>query len=188
MTRDNSILDEIHAYREAYAKRFNYDWQAIFDDLKQKEAEGRALGRVYVSPRPKSIKPIPSEPTNGPIRGLRTVVYHVADLNAAKSWYANALAIAPYFDEPYYVGFRVGGCELGLDPDGTPGNGSDNAVAYWGVDNIDVTWKHLLDRGAKPHAEIKDVGGGIRLASVSDPFGNVLGIIENPNDHAGETP
>ena len=49
--------------------------------------------------------------------GLRTVVYKVSDLGRAKAWYTKVLGIEPYFDEPFYVGFNVGGYELGLDPD-----------------------------------------------------------------------
>jgi predicted enzyme related to lactoylglutathione lyase len=114
--------------------------------------------------------------------GLRTAIYHVPDIARAKDWYAKALGIAPYFDEPFYVGFQVGGFELGLDPDpeaGRPGIGG--TVAYWGVADADEVWKHLTSVGARPRSPVREVGGGIRVASVEDPFGNVFGIIENPN-------
>ena len=71
-----------------------------------------------------------------PILGLRTVIYHVTDLEKAKAWYSSVLGFGPYFDQPFYVGFNVGGFELGLDPDTTgarPGTGGQ--VAYWGVAN-----------------------------------------------------
>lgn len=116
------------------------------------------------------------------LQGLRTVIFHVDDVAKAKAWYAKALGIEPYFSEPYDVGFQVGGFELGLDPDpkaGKPGPGG--TVAYWGVENADRAWKALLALGATGHSEVRDVGEGIRVASVQDPFGNVLGIIENPN-------
>ena len=114
--------------------------------------------------------------------GLRTVVYKVGDLDLGKNWYRKALGIAPYFDEPFYVGFQVGGFELGLDPDTSkdkPGPGG--VTAYWGVENADKALAHLQEMGAKVHAAVQDVGEGIRVASVSDPFGNVFGIIENPH-------
>jgi predicted enzyme related to lactoylglutathione lyase len=114
-------------------------------------------------------------------QGLRTVIYRVSDLARAKEWYQNALGAKPYFDEQFYVGFNVGGFELGLDPDVenvTPGN---NAVAYWGVENADEALSRLLDLGASKNSDVQEVGESIRVATVVDPFGNVLGIIENPH-------
>ena len=123
-------------------------------------------------------------------QGLHTVIYKVDDLDRTKGWYSKALWIDSYFDEPFYVGFDVGGYELGLDPDtsgGAPGAGG--VLAHWGVENIETALAHLLAAGAQPHAAVQDVGGGIRVASVRDPFGNLFGIIENPNfrlpGHAG---
>ncbi len=114
-------------------------------------------------------------------QGLRTVIYHVADLDKAKAWYATALGIAPYFDQPFYVGFNVGGYELGLDPDAAGVTRGNNATAYWGVPDAQAALQRLLGLGAHPRGEVQDVGGGIRVATVADPFGNVIGLIENPN-------
>ena len=113
--------------------------------------------------------------------GLRTVIYHAPDLAKAKAWYTAAFGVAPYFDEPFYVGFEVGGFELGLTPDVSGVNVGDNAVAYWGVPDIEKAHAHLLARGAEPCEAIKDVGGDIKVASVADPFGNVIGLIQNPH-------
>jgi predicted enzyme related to lactoylglutathione lyase len=113
--------------------------------------------------------------------GLRTVIYRVRDLAAAKAWYARAFGIQPYFDEPFYVGFEVGGYELGLHPHEGELTIGNNEVAYWGVPYIDAAHRHMLDRGATPIEAIQDVGGGIKVAAVNDPFGNVVGLIENPN-------
>ena len=112
--------------------------------------------------------------------GLRTVIYHVDDIGKAKKWYADALGIQPYFDQPYYVGFNVGGFELGLDPDSKAVTYGNNVMAYWAVKNIEHALAHLLEVGAKKKSDIQDVGGDIRLATVIDPFRNVFGIIENP--------
>ena len=71
------------------------------------------------------------------ILGLRTCIYPAPELARAKAWYAEAFGVAPYFDEPFYVGFRIGGFELGLVPDATPGR--DGAQALWGVTDIDET-------------------------------------------------
>ncbi len=120
-------------------------------------------------------------------QGLRTVVYKVNDIARAKAWYSEALGQQPYFDEPFYVGFSVGGYELGLDPHDEGGsNGESVAVAYWGVDDLDATYQQLLDLGAQERSPITDVGDGIRLATVSDPFGNAFGIIANPHFKATE--
>jgi predicted enzyme related to lactoylglutathione lyase len=116
------------------------------------------------------------------VLGLRTVIYHVPDLKLAKEWYSTAFGIQPYFDEPYYVGFNIGGFELGLDPDikdVKPGSGG--TVAFWGVANAEKAVKHFTAAGARLKSPVQDVGEGIRVATVADPFGNLLGLIENPN-------
>lgn len=113
--------------------------------------------------------------------GLRTVIYHVADLDKAKTWYAKAFGAAPYFDEPFYVGFEIGGYELGLHPDVEHVTVGNNAVAYWGVPDIEQAFQHMLACGAEPRDDIKDVGGDIKVAALADPFGNVIGLIENPH-------
>ena len=113
------------------------------------------------------------------IQGLRTVIYPVADLADGKAWYSRVLGREPYFDEPFYVGYAVGGFELGLVPDGTPGR--DGAQPLWGVPDAAAELARLMELGAVVHEPVKDVGGGIKVASVLDPFGNVFGLIENPH-------
>ncbi len=113
--------------------------------------------------------------------GLRTVVYHVPDVARAKAWYSAASGVSPYFDEPFYVGFQVGGCELGLHPDMTGVQSGNKAVAYWGVANIEEAHAALVAHGATPADPIADVGGDIKVATLKDPFGNAIGIIENPH-------
>ena len=115
------------------------------------------------------------------VLGLRTVIYHAPDLSATKAWYINALGVAPYFDEPFYVGFDIGGYELGLHPDASAVTIGNNAVAYWGVADIEDAFKRLIERGATPASPVMDVGGDIKVASVTDPFGNVIGLIQNPH-------
>jgi len=113
--------------------------------------------------------------------GLRTVAYYVADIDKAKAWYAKAFKIVPYFDEPYYVGFNIGGYELGLQPEETtPTVKTENVVAYWGVNDIEKEFKRLIDLGAVEHEKPTNVGGDLLIASVKDPWGNVLGLIYNP--------
>ena len=113
--------------------------------------------------------------------GLRTAIYHAPDLAKAKSWYSKILGIEPYFDQPFYVGFNVGGFELGLDPDPSSSAGAGGVIVYWGVRHVDVALKRLLSLGATERTNVQDVGEGIRIATVLDPFGNVFGVIENPH-------
>jgi len=116
------------------------------------------------------------------VLGLRTVIYHVPDLKRAKEWYSSAFGVRPYFDEPFYVGFNIGGYELGLDPDPKgPKPGPGGSVAYWGVQNAEAAVAHFQKAGATVRSPVQDVGEGIRVASVTDPFGNVVGLIENPH-------
>jgi predicted enzyme related to lactoylglutathione lyase len=114
--------------------------------------------------------------------GLRTAIYYVGNLDRAKEWYGLVLGIRPYFDEPFYVGFNVGGFELGLQPDGpNVPCASTGVIAYWGVDDANAAVGRLLELGATEHSGVQDVGDDIRVATVLDPYGNVLGVIENPH-------
>ena len=152
--------------------------------------------------------------------GLRTCIYRVPDLAAATEWYAKVLGFQPYFNEPFYVGFNVGGYELGLQPlpavalategpavalakegpavalakEGPSivmakeGPASAKATAdkenietYWGVDDIQATFAHLLACGATAKDQPDNVGEEIWVATVKDPWGNILGIIKNPH-------
>ena len=114
--------------------------------------------------------------------GLRTVIFKVPDLAKAKEWYASVFGITPYFDEPFYVGYNVGGYELGLDPD-TEGQkpGPGGSTAYWGVTDLKATMTKLTANKVKVTMPLKDVGEGILVANIEDPFGNRIGLIENPH-------
>ena len=113
------------------------------------------------------------------IQGLRTVIYPVSQLAEATEWYRRVLERAPYFDQPFYVGFEVGGFELGLVPDGVPGTAG--ATAYWGTLDADAEFARLIGLGATVDTPVAEVGGGIRVATVCDPYGNLFGIIDNPH-------
>jgi catechol 2,3-dioxygenase-like lactoylglutathione lyase family enzyme len=132
--------------------------------------------------------------------GLRSAFCYVDDMPAAKAWYTKVLGFPPYFDQPFYVGFNVGGFELGLSPDGGPDGGTHGGTnrpapgntpraygAYWGVKDVKSAYARLLELGAAPRGEIQDVGEGILIADVLDPWGNVFGIIENPHYKPGES-
>lgn len=110
-------------------------------------------------------------------RKLRTVIYHAPDLKKAKEWYTKITGVQPYFDESYYVGFNIYGCELGLDPDMTSVKNGTRSVAYWKVDKIDDSVATLRNNDAKVINDIAEVGG-IKVATIEDPFGNVFGLIE----------
>ncbi|MBT8271508.1 MAG: VOC family protein, partial [Bacteroidia bacterium] len=86
--------------------------------------------------------------------GLRTCCYLVRDLDKAKNWYSKAFDTKPYFDEPYYVGFNIGGYELGLMPEESPDDDKgDNILTYWGVEDIQASYSRLIDLGATAHEE-----------------------------------
>jgi predicted enzyme related to lactoylglutathione lyase len=115
------------------------------------------------------------------IQGLRTIIYHVNNLEKARAWYIAILGKKPYFDQPFYVGFNVGGFELGLQPDIRGTSWGTNTVAYWGVPDARKAYSELLMKGGIQHHKIQEVGEGILLGTVIDPCGNVFGVIENPN-------
>ncbi len=108
---------------------------------------------------------------------LRTVIYHVSNLQQAKEWYTAATGIQPYFDEPFYVGFDINGFELGLDPDMAGVEQGNHHVAYWHVDDLQAAVEKLVSLKATIISPINNVGGTIGVAIVQDPFGNNIGLI-----------
>lgn len=110
---------------------------------------------------------------------LCTHSLRAADLAAAKRWYTALSGTTPYFDMPFYVGFSIGGYELGIRPAKGPVT-AGSATTYWGVSALDAALARAQELGAELVEPATDVGGGIRVGAVRDPFGNVLGFIENP--------
>jgi catechol 2,3-dioxygenase-like lactoylglutathione lyase family enzyme len=115
------------------------------------------------------------------LEGLRTVIYPAPDLDAAKSWWTGYLGFGPYFDEPFYVGYEVGGYELGLLPTADP---ADGALTYWGVADVVAAVDAAIAEGATEHAPVAEVGEGIVTATVRTPTGAILGLIYNPHFRA----
>ena len=113
--------------------------------------------------------------------GLQTVIYKVGDLEKGKFFYNNLLGINPYFDHPFYVGYNVAGYELGLQPNEFTGKTADNVETYWGVENIEASYTQMLNDGAMPNTAPQNVGDDIFVATVKDPWGNLIGIIQNPH-------
>ena len=111
--------------------------------------------------------------------GMSTVIYPVKDLAQAKAVFGKLLGVEPYADEAYYVGFRVGGQDVGLDPHGHS-KGMTGPIGYWHVDDIQASLQLFLDAGAATEQAVKDVGGGKLVASVKDADGNIIGLIQSP--------
>ncbi len=106
--------------------------------------------------------------------GVKTIIYPVKDLAKAKALYGALLGVPPTADAPYYVGFTVAGQDIGLDPHGH----TEGMTAYWHVDDIEGSMQALLDAGAETLQAINDVGGGRLIASVKDPDGNIIGLLQ----------
>ena len=116
-----------------------------------------------------------------PMLGLRTTIYMVGNLQEAKEWYTKAFGVPPYFDEPFYVGFNIRGYELGLLPEEKPTTEkADSVLSYWGVENIEEEYQRMLSIGATSHEAPSNVGGPLMVATVKDPWGNLIGLIYNP--------
>lgn len=115
------------------------------------------------------------------ILGLRTVGYQVSDIEAAKKWYSNVFETESYFDQPFYVGFDIGGFELGLQPDQPSTEKLESVVAYWGVENVQQEFDRFVAAGAIAVEDPQDVGDEIVVAKAKDPWGNIIGLIYNPH-------
>jgi len=108
---------------------------------------------------------------------IKLFVYPVKDLGQAKTFYRTLLGVEPYVDGDYYVGFRVGDQEIGLDPHGHS-KGMVGPIGYCKVENIQKSLQLLLDAGAHLQQEINDVGGGRLIAWVKDADGNISGLMQ----------
>lgn len=121
------------------------------------------------------------------LKGLSTVSFFATDHKKAVKWYSDFLEIEPYFNMPGYSEFRIGDYqhELGIiDSKFAPENISikpAGAIVFWHVDNLQTTLDKLLSMGAKEFAPVTDRGEGFVTVSVIDPFGNILGIMQNPH-------
>ncbi|MED7925166.1 VOC family protein [Nonomuraea sp. LP-02] len=110
--------------------------------------------------------------------GIRTVLHPVSDLAKAKAVYAALLGVQPQADSPYYVGFEAEGQHIGLVPGGGP-QAMTTPVAYWHVQDLDAKLAELTAAGAVVREAAHEVGGGRRVATVTDPDGNVLGLLQD---------
>ncbi len=107
--------------------------------------------------------------------GIKSVVYPATNLVKAKAMFSAALNAEPVMDEPYYVGFRVNGTDIGLDPHGH----KSGAVVYYHVDDIKCTLQTLIEAGAEVDTGVQDVGGGRQIAAVKDADGNLIGLLQD---------
>ena len=110
--------------------------------------------------------------------GIKTVLHPVSDLAAAKSVYTALLGVPPTADASYYVGYEAGGQHIGLVPGGGP-QGMTSPVAYWHVSDIEAKLGELTAAGAAIKEPPHDVGNGRLVAAVTDPDGNVLGLLQD---------
>lgn len=118
-------------------------------------------------------------------QGFRTIIYPSKNLDSDKAFWTNVIGKPPYFEQPYYVGFNVGGYELGLDPNGYA-EGMTGPVGYWGVADIELAVKALKEKGLHLTSDIADHGEGIKTACFSDANGYPFGVIENPHFKADD--
>ena len=110
--------------------------------------------------------------------GIKTVLHPVTDLARAKAVYAALLGAEPAADSSYYVGFDAAGQHIGLVPSGG-GQGMTSPVAYWHVPDIEAKLAEVTAAGATVKDAPRDVGGGRLVATVTDPDGNVLGLLQD---------
>ena len=117
--------------------------------------------------------------TGSSTQGIKTVLHPVSDLAAAKAVYTALLGVPPQADAPYYVGFDVEGQHIGLVP-GAGKQGMTSPVAYWHVSDIEAKLAEVTAAGATVKEPARDVGFGRLVATVTDPDGNVLGLLQDP--------
>ncbi len=117
---------------------------------------------------------------------IQTILHPVSDLTKSKAVYTALLGISPQTDSDYYVGFDADGQHIGLVPGGRP-EGMTSPVAYWHVPDIEAKLAEVTAAGATVKEPARDVGGGRLVATVTDPDGNVLGLLQDPRPN-GDSP
>ena len=117
--------------------------------------------------------------TSSATRGVKTVLHPVTDLDKAKAVYTALLGVPPQTDSSYYVGFEAAGQQIGLVPR-RGSQGMTSPVAYWHVPDIEAKLAEVTAAGATVKEPVRDVGGGRLVATVTDPDGNVLGLLQDP--------
>ncbi|MFI9803701.1 VOC family protein [Streptomyces sp. NPDC052301] len=110
--------------------------------------------------------------------GQQTIIYPVKDKDRSKALFTVLLGVEPYVDEPYYVGYKAAGQDIGLDPSGHA-KGMTGPVPYWHVTDLRERLAALLEAGAELLQDAQDVGGGRLIASVKDPDGNLVGLLQD---------
>jgi predicted enzyme related to lactoylglutathione lyase len=108
-------------------------------------------------------------------QGVKTIIYPAKDMARAKALFRTLLGVEPYSDQPYYIGFKVGDQDIGL----VPNSPEAGMTAFYHVDDIKGSLQSLLEAGSQTLREIKDVGGGRLVASVKDPDGNIIGLVQD---------
>lgn len=112
-------------------------------------------------------------------QAISTFIFPVKDVARAKTLFTRLTGVDPYVDQPYYVGYRLGEQEIGLDPRGH-NQGLTMPVGYFEVADIKQSLQALLDAGAQTQQDVRDVGGGKLIARVKDADGNLIGLMQNP--------
>lgn len=168
---------------EGKSLRYQRDGDSLGIELQDEEGSHTfALERV--APPAAAVvaaAPEPVEPAGDPpLLGLRTLGLEVDDLEAAKAFFTQALGVAPYFDQPFYVGFEVHGSELGLMPREGEGDYGLGGVSYWRVADITAVHARMIAAGATEHQAVSDVGGGVMVSMVAAPQGCFIGLIQEP--------
>jgi predicted enzyme related to lactoylglutathione lyase len=113
-------------------------------------------------------------------QGMKTIIYPVTDINKAKQFYSALLGVEPFVDSAYYVGFRVGDQQIGLDPR----SHKEGMTGYFHVSDIRESLQALVDAGAQVLQDIKNIGGGGLVASVKDADGNIIGLMQADEQEA----
>jgi predicted enzyme related to lactoylglutathione lyase len=109
-------------------------------------------------------------------RKFELIVFPAKDVEAAKNFFNSLLGTEPYVDQPYYVGYRVDGQEIGLDPNAE----GDAPISYVESGDVKADLEALKGAGAQVVSEPREVGGGLLVAQVKDASGNVVGLRQPP--------
>ena len=117
--------------------------------------------------------------------GVATLSIWADDHGAAVKWYTRQFGIHPYYERQGYAEFRVGEAqtELGIIDKrfGPPQSAPSGVIVYWAVTDVAAKLKELKQEGAQEYQPLQDRGNGFITTTVVDPFGNILGIMQNPH-------
>lgn len=111
-----------------------------------------------------------------------TIAYQVGDLEQALNWYGTVFSAKPKVRTEEFIAFDINGFELRLILTKETSKISDKSpMLYWAVEDIESVLESIIWIGVEYNENITRGKDGKEQVSIIDPWGNIIGLISDPN-------